>query len=115
MKFVIEAAGLTAAGGKELALDLMTQLAAHTEHQFTFLVPDLEAYKAISGSNIRSIGCKRGSALLHGARLLNHEVPRICREEGADACFAWETLCPGSGSAQRSFCCTILGSFIVTQ
>ena len=63
MKFVIEAAGLTVAGGKELALDLMTQLAAHTEHQFTFLVPDLEAYKAISGSNIRAIVCRKGSGL----------------------------------------------------
>jgi len=40
LKFVIEAAGLTVAGGKELALDLMTRLAGHTEHQFTFLVPD---------------------------------------------------------------------------
>ncbi len=100
MKFVIEAAGLIVAGGKELALDLMTHLAGHAEHQFTFIVPDLAAYKAISGSNIRTIVCKKGSGLLHRARLLNHEVPRICREERADALLClgnfvpWKRVCP---------------------
>jgi glycosyltransferase involved in cell wall biosynthesis/SAM-dependent methyltransferase len=109
LKFVIEAAGLTVAGGKELALDLMSRLAAHTEHQFTFIVPDLAAYKAISGSNIRSIVCRKGSGLLHRARLLNHEVPRICREVGADALLClgnfvpWKRVCPTAVLLQNAW------------
>jgi glycosyltransferase involved in cell wall biosynthesis/SAM-dependent methyltransferase len=100
LKFVIEAAGLTVAGGKELALDLMSRLAGHAEHQFTFLVPDLGPYKAISGSNIRVIVCRKDSGLLHRARLLNYEVPRICRDESADALLClgnfvpWKRVCP---------------------
>ncbi len=95
MKFVIEAAGLTVAGGKRLAMDLLSRLAGHTEHQFTFIVPDLDPYKAIAGGNIRSIVCKRGSGLLHRARLLNHEVPRICCEERADALLCLGNFVPG--------------------
>jgi glycosyltransferase involved in cell wall biosynthesis len=101
LKFVIEAAGLTVAGGKELALDLMSRLAGHAEHQFTFIVPDLEDYKAISGGNIHSIVCKQGSGLLHRARLLNHQVPKICREEGADA-----LLCLGNFVPMKQVCPT---------
>ncbi len=101
MKFVIEAAGLTVAGGRELALDLMSRLASHTEHQFTFIVPDLDAYKAISGSNIHVIVCAKGSGLLHRARLLNHDVPRICRREGADA-----LLCLGNFVPKKRVCPT---------
>jgi glycosyltransferase involved in cell wall biosynthesis/SAM-dependent methyltransferase len=100
LKFVIEAAGLTVAGGKELALDLMTRLAGHTEHQFIFLVPDLLDYKAIGGANIRTLVCARGCGLVHRARLLNREVPRICRQERADALLClgnfapWKRVCP---------------------
>jgi glycosyltransferase involved in cell wall biosynthesis/2-polyprenyl-3-methyl-5-hydroxy-6-metoxy-1,4-benzoquinol methylase len=101
MKFVIEAAGLTVAGGKELALDLMSRLAAHSEHHFVLVVPDLEDYKAISGGNIRSIVCKQGSGLLRRARLLNHEVPKICREERADA-----LLCLGNFIPRKRVCPT---------
>ena len=101
MKFVIEAAGLTVAGGKELALDLMSRLAGHTEHQFTFVVPDLPAYKALSGSNTRTIVCKTGSGLVHRERLLNQEVPKICRAEGADA-----LLCLGNFAPRKRVCPT---------
>ncbi|MGO8818047.1 MAG: methyltransferase domain-containing protein [Terriglobia bacterium] len=101
MKFVVEAAGLTVAGGKELALDLMAHLAGHTEHNFTFLVPDLEAYKAISDGNIRTIVCRKGSGLWRRARLLNQEVPRICREEKADA-----LLCLGNFVPNKHVCPT---------
>ena len=100
MKFAIESIGLTAGGGKELALDLMTRLAGHTEHQFTCIVPDLGPYKAISGSNIRTFVCKKGAGLLERARLLDFEVPRICREVKADALLCvgnfvpWKQVCP---------------------
>jgi glycosyltransferase involved in cell wall biosynthesis/ubiquinone/menaquinone biosynthesis C-methylase UbiE len=109
LKFVIEAAGFTVAGGKELALDLMSRLAAHAEHQFTFIVPDLPAYKAISGGNIRSIVCPKGSGLLHRARLLNHQVPEICRREGADALLClgnftpWKRVCPTTVLLQNAW------------
>ena len=103
MKFVIESIGLTAGGGKELALDLMTKLAGHTEHQFTCMVPDLSAYKAIFGSNIRTIACKTGAGLLQRARLLNYEVPRICREEAADA-----LLCLGNFVPRKGVCPTVV-------
>jgi glycosyltransferase involved in cell wall biosynthesis/SAM-dependent methyltransferase len=101
LKFVIEAAGLTVAGGKELALDLMSRLAAHREHQFVLVVPDVDDYRAISGGNIRSIVCKQGSGLLRRARLLNHEVPKICREERADA-----LLCLGNFAPRKRVCPT---------
>ncbi len=100
MRFVIESIGLTVAGGKELALDLMRGLIGHTEHQFTFIVPDLDPYKAIAGNNIRTIVCKKGAGLLRRAYMLNYEVPRICREEKADALlclgnfFPWKRVCP---------------------
>ena len=99
MKFVIESIGLTAGGGKELALDLMTKLVGHTEHQFTCIVPDLSPYKAIFGSNIRTIVCKTGAGLLQRARLLNYEVPRICRAEAADA-----LLCLGNFVPRKGVC-----------
>lgn len=101
MKFVIEAVGLTVAGGKELALDLMASLAGHKEHQFTFIVPDLVPYNSISGGNIRTTVCARGSGLLRRARLLNHAVPRICRNEKADA-----LLCLGNFPPRKPGCPT---------
>ena len=103
MKFVIEAAGLTVGGGKELALDLMTRLARRAEHQFTCIVPDLDAYKVLSGANIRAIPCKKGRGLLHRARLLHDEIPRICREEGADA-----LLCLGNFGPRKPVCPTVV-------
>jgi glycosyltransferase involved in cell wall biosynthesis len=102
MKFAIETIGLTAGGAKELALDLMASLAGHTEHHFTFIVPDLDAYKAISGHNIRTIVCKGGSGLWHRVHLLNYQVPRICREQAVDALLClgnfvpWKRVCPTS-------------------
>ena len=110
LKFVIESIGLTAAGGKELALDLMTSLAGHTEHHFTFIVPDLAAYKDISGSNIRTIVCKTGlwplaprpPAELRGAQNLPRGSERTL-------CSAWETSFPGSECAPRLCCCKMPG------
>ncbi len=112
MKFVIEAAGLTVAGGKELAIDLMTELGGHAEHHFTFIVPDLDAYKGLSGRNTRAIVCKKRKGLLHRARLLNYEVPRICRAEGADA-----LLCLGNFFPRKRVCPTAVllqNAWIVT-
>ncbi len=103
MKFVIESIGLTAGGGKELAIDLMTKLAGHTEHQFTCIVPDLSPYKAFFGSNIRTIACKTRAGLLQRARLLNYEVPRICRERKADA-----LLCLGNFVPRKGVCPTVV-------
>ena len=109
LKFVIEAVGLTVAGGKELALDLMSRLASHKAHEFILVMPDLEDYNAISGSNIRSIVCKQGSGLLHRARLLNYEVPKICREEDADALLClgnfvpWKRICPTAVLLQNAW------------
>jgi glycosyltransferase involved in cell wall biosynthesis len=103
MKFVIESAGLTVAGGKELAIDLMIRLAGHTEHAFTFIVPDLGPYRAFSGANIRKIVCKRSSDLVQRAFFLNYEVPRICRETKADA-----LLCLSNFAASRCQCPTLV-------
>jgi glycosyltransferase involved in cell wall biosynthesis/SAM-dependent methyltransferase len=109
LKFVIEAAGLTVAGGKELALDLMTHLSARTEHQFTCIVPDLAAYKSISSRNLRTIVCPRESGLVHRARLLNQQVPQICRREQADALLClgnfvpWKRVCPTTVLLQNAW------------
>jgi glycosyltransferase involved in cell wall biosynthesis/SAM-dependent methyltransferase len=103
MKFVVEAAGLTVAGGKELALDLLTTLASHSEHQFVFIVPDLVDYRQISGTNIRKVVWLKSANLVWRDRLLNHEVPRICRDERADA-----LLCLGNFPPRRTYCPTVV-------
>ena len=103
MKFVIESVGLTAGGGKELAIDLMTRLATHTEHQFTFIVPDMTSYQAISGVNIRKLICQTSAGLVQRAVFLNHEVPKICRAIGADG-----LLCLGNFPAPQSGCPTLV-------
>lgn len=103
LKFVIESVGLAVAGGRELALDLMTRLARHTGHQFTFIVPDLGPYKAISASNIRKVICSKTSGLLRRAYLLNYAIPAICREEGADA-----LLCLGNFPPRKPSCPTVV-------
>ncbi len=100
MKFVIEAIGLTAGGGKEGALNLMARLAQHTQHQFTLMIPNLDSYKAISGSNIRKIIITGSSGLLRRGLLLNYEIPRVCHKEKADALLClgnfspWVRVCP---------------------
>ncbi len=103
LKFVIESIGLTVAGGKELAVDLMTRLAGHIEHRFTFVAPDLDSYKAISGSNTCKIMCKKPSGLLRRSLLLNRMLPRICREERADA-----LLCLGNFPPSNPPCPTVV-------
>jgi len=109
LKFVIEAAGLTVAGGKELALDLMTHLGRHRRHQFTCIVPDQPAYQAIRGDNLRTIVRPKASGLMQRAWLLNRQVPRICREEKADALLClgnfvpWKRACPTAVLLQNAW------------
>jgi len=103
LKFVVESIGLTVAGGKELALDLMASLAGHRQHQFTFVLRDSSPYEAISSSNIRKVICNNSSGLLQRALLLNYQIPNICREEGADA-----LLCLGNFPPRKPSCPTVV-------
>lgn len=99
MRFVVEALGLTAGGGKQLALDLFVQLARHREHEFVLLVPDLPEYPEVTAANLRRIACPKPPSLPARYHFLNRTVPRICVDERADA-----LLCLGNFAPRRPPC-----------
>jgi hypothetical protein len=101
MKFVVEALGLTTGGGKQLALDLISHLAYHTDHEFVLLLPDLPGYP--EAANLRRIACRVPRSLSVRYRFLNHSVPRICAQQGANA-----LLCLGNLAPRRSPCPTVV-------
>jgi glycosyltransferase involved in cell wall biosynthesis len=99
MRFVIEALGLTAGGGRELTLNLLWHLAAHGEHEFVALLPGNPEYAALRGSNLRTIYREKAEGLVGRDRFLNREVPALCSEVDADA-----LLCLGNFAPRRAPC-----------
>jgi glycosyltransferase involved in cell wall biosynthesis len=91
MKFVIEGLGLIAGGGKTGMLRLLPSLAKHTRHEFVLLLPNLPEYSTARATNLKLVLRPKPGNLLARHLYLNHTVPKICREEGADA-----LLCMGN-------------------
>ena len=85
MRFVVEAMGLTDSGGKRIGVNLLSQLRAHTRHEFVLLIPDLPEYGQIQGPNIKAIRRPVPKPLWARHRFLSRTVPNVCRDEHADA------------------------------
>jgi len=98
MKFVIEAMGLTAGGGKAGLMRLLPSLARHGGHRFVALLADLPEFAAFEGSrpNLKLILRRKPSSLLRRHFDLQWTVPRLCRAERADA-----LLCLGNFGPRR--------------
>jgi glycosyltransferase involved in cell wall biosynthesis len=84
MKFVVEALGLVAAGGKQLCLDFLTHLPEHSDHQFIPLLPNLPEYGNVSRRNLKPVSY-RSASLFRRYVVLNRDIPKICLQERADA------------------------------
>ncbi|HEY6291292.1 MAG TPA: glycosyltransferase [Terriglobia bacterium] len=100
MKFVIEAMGLTAGGGKAGLLRLLPSLARHADHRFVALLPDLPEFVALQRSlqrpNLKLILRRKPASLLRRHFDLQGTVRRICSAERADA-----LLCLGNFGPRR--------------
>ena len=103
MKFVIEGLGLTGGGGKASMLRLLPSLGRQTAHEFVLLLQDLPEYSTISAPNLKLIVRPKPGNLIARHIYLNHTVPRICRQQGADA-----LLCMGNFAPLRSNIPTVL-------
>jgi glycosyltransferase involved in cell wall biosynthesis len=101
MIFVIEALGLTAGGGKELALDLLCRLPRFPEHQFIVFVPDVADYRRMAAANVDCIHFTGPSDVISRYWALQRTVPRICADRRADA-----LLCLGNFAPKRAPCPT---------
>jgi len=102
MKFVVEALGLVAAGGKQLCLDFLARLPEHKDHEFVLVLPDLPEYGNVAGRNLKPIFYGR-AGLLRRYVILNRVIPRICLRERADA-----LLCLGNFAPGRPPCPTVV-------
>lgn len=103
MKFVVEALGLKVGGGKQLALNLMTQLAENRRHEFLFLVPDLPDYVQLETTAARCIVFHPRFGLGGRNHLLNRTVIEICLRERANA-----LLCLGNFPPRVVPCPTVV-------
>jgi glycosyltransferase involved in cell wall biosynthesis len=101
MKFVIEALGLTAGGGKELALNFLSRLPRHNEHEFVLLLPGLPEYAALSGPNLKCRLYAKPQSLVARHWFLNRRVPEVCVQTRADA-----LLCLGNFTPRDPPCPT---------
>lgn len=103
MRFVVEAIGVKSTGGIELALNLLSGFAGQREHEFVVLLPDLPQYAGVNGNLYRVHRFRPDLGLAKRCLVLNRVVPRICRDEGADA-----LLCLGNFAPRRPACPTIV-------
>jgi len=94
MKFVIEGIGLTSGGGKAGTLRLLPSLAKQTAHEFVLLLANLPEYSNARASNLKLMLRPKPGNLLARHLYLNHTVPKICRQEGADALFCMGNFAP---------------------
>ena len=98
MKFVIEALGLTAGGGKAGLMRLLPSLAEQGgRHTFAAVVADLPEFAALARPNLKLIVRKKPDSLLRRHFFLQRTVPRLCAAERADA-----LLCMGNFGPRRS-------------
>ncbi len=103
MKFVIEGLGLTSGGGKASMVRFLPSLAKQTAHEFVVLLPDLPEYSTTRAPNLKVILRPKHGNLLARHWYLNHTVPKICRQEDADA-----LLCMGNFGPSRPPVPTVL-------
>lgn len=103
MRFLVQALGLTAGGGQELTLNLLSNLSLHTEHEFVALLPEQREYAVLENGNLRLVFAAKPGGLFARDRILNQIVPTMCSQVGADA-----LLCLGNFGPRRAPCPTIV-------
>lgn len=109
MKFVVEALGLAAGGGKELALNLVSRFQRYENHEFVCVVPDLPEYTTFRGKNLKLIVWSKPNHLPVRFLFLHRTLPRICTQERADALLClgnftpWDPPCPTVVMLQNAF------------
>lgn len=103
MKFVVEAIGVKSSGGIEVALNLLSRFPRHRDHTFVALVPDLPQYADIGEGYQRLFRFPSRAGLVKRHFILNHKVPRICKDETADA-----LLCLGNFSPRKPPCPAVI-------
>jgi glycosyltransferase involved in cell wall biosynthesis len=92
MKFVLEALGLTAGGGKAGLMRLLPSLAEQgAGHSFVAIVADRPEFAPLARPNLKLIVRNKPASLLVRHLVLQRTVPRICAAERADA-----LLCMGN-------------------
>lgn len=103
MKFVVEALGLTTGGGLAVALNLFSRLSEYGDHEFVLLIPEVQEYAKVCGSNIKRVVFKKPGSLCGRFVFVNCTVPTICIRERADA-----LLCLGNFAPLRPPCPTVV-------
>jgi glycosyltransferase involved in cell wall biosynthesis len=103
MRFLVESLGLTAGGGKEVGLNLLTELRKRTDHHFAVLAPDLPEYRSVCDGNFSYVRYEKARGLAGRWWLLNREVPRLCCELEVDA-----LLCLSNFFPRRLPCPTVV-------
>jgi glycosyltransferase involved in cell wall biosynthesis len=96
MKFIIEALGLTAGGGKQLARDLVNHLPPDAGHRFVLLLPEEAEHGAPAGGHLKLIICPKPRSLAARYHFLNHIVPALAQRERADALLCLGNFAPRS-------------------
>lgn len=94
MKFIIEALGLTAGGGKQLARDLITHLPADAGHRFVLLLPEEAEHGAPAGGHLKQTICPKPRSLAARYHFLNRVVPALAQRERADALLCLGNFAP---------------------
>lgn len=103
MKFIIEAIGVKSAGGVELVSSLLAHFPHHRNHQFVALLADLPRYADLDRDGYRVLRFSPNLGLVNRHFILNRDIPRICKEEGANA-----LLCLGNFAPSKPSCPTVV-------
>lgn len=101
MNFVIEAAGLSEGGGRELAYNLFSRLSRFREHRFVMFVSRRPEYRALRAPNVEWSFYEGGSGLVSRLIALERTLPGICAARRADA-----LLCLGNFAPRTAPCAT---------
>ena len=87
MKFVVDGLGLISGGGKACVHNLLPAMARLGRHEYVAMLPDMPEYSGLGSQALRVVprpSLSHRSLLLRGW-WLNVTVPKLCRQEKADA------------------------------
>jgi len=103
MRFVIEGIGISTYGTKQVALGILQRLGNYPEHHFTVVFPNIPEFAAIVAPNISAVLLPKPENLIRREVILNFDIPRLCRNQRADA-----LLCMGNFFPHRLPCRTVV-------
>ena len=94
MKFVVEAAGLVSGGGRTALPYRLKAIAKQGRHEYVALLADLPEYAALKFPNLRVVLRPKCRNLVLREWHLNVTLPKLCREERADALLCLGNFAP---------------------